>query len=67
MVERDLAKVEVAGSSPVIRSSTILGAGQVAQTVKSKAPPESVDAFHFFLFDLHQRMAQKPYGTIAKR
>ena len=50
LVERDLAKVEVAGSSPVIRSIIILGAGQVAQTVKSKAPPESVDAFHFFLF-----------------
>ena len=52
MVERDLAKVEVAGSSPVIRSIIILGAGQIAQTVKGKAPPESVDAFHFFLVNI---------------
>ena len=34
LVERDLAKVEVAGSSPVIRSIIILGAGENAHGEK---------------------------------
>ena len=34
LVERDLAKVEVAGSSPVIRSIIILGAGEHAHGEK---------------------------------
>ena len=57
LVERDLAKVEVAGSSPVIRSIIFLGAGQVAQTVKSKLPLRVFMLFTFS-FLLYQHMAK---------